>query len=106
MVEVLISMLLITLVGVASLRTFIMSMNMAYVDNLRATAVYRCQEVIEQALADDFTNVAPESYPDQTGLVLDSRGTSQPDDDILYDQTVEIIDLSAGGRRELSLIHI
>ena len=100
LVEVLISLVLITLVGVAAMRTYMLTAEMTFVESLQATALYHCQEVIEAMLADDFENLTADhpEYQDEYGLVLDTRGTEDPSDDIYLDRIVSFNDPGLPGR--------
>ena len=98
--EVMISVLLITMVCVLSLRTYIMTGQMSRVESLRTMALYNCQESIEAMLSSDYEEIVEENYPPETSRVLDTRGTSDPEDDVYFDRTYEITDWSSGGRQQ------
>jgi prepilin-type N-terminal cleavage/methylation domain-containing protein len=93
MVEVMISILLISMVAIVTLRTFVMSDQMAQIESMRSTALYACQDVIEQMLSDQYENITPDYYPDQYNLLLETRGTADPEDDVYCNRTVEIYDV-------------
>lgn len=93
--EVMISLLLISLVAVVTLRSYLMANEMSYIEALRSTAVYACQDMIEQILSDDFEDITVDFYPDESPRILDTRGTPNThSDDVFYSRTVDIIDLS------------
>jgi len=88
--EVLVSLLLLTMVAFAVLRCLIMSSEMAHTSSLCSSAIYRSQEKIEEVLSDSYGNITEENYPSEAGLLLDGRGTTSPEDDIFLNRTIAI----------------
>lgn len=106
LVEVLVSLLIISLIAVASLRTYIMANELSYIEGIRASAIYLAQETLERALADDFDDVViGDQYPENMqGILVDSRGTTDPSDDIIGSQTIQINDWSDTERQQKEVI--
>ena len=94
LLEVVMAVLIIAIVSVAMLRALTLSAQCGYHASLGSSALYRCQEKMEEILDDQFLLIEPERYPPEQGLVLDTRGTTNQVDDVYFDRKVEITDES------------
>jgi len=93
-----IAIMILAIVGVSLLKTLTVATQSTYTAALGSAALYRCQEKIEEILADTYEQIDVEKYPPEFDLVLDSRGTLTPEDDVYFNRVVTIADESADQR--------
>ena len=98
LLEVMIAIMILAIVGVSLLKTLTVATQSTYTAALGSAALYRCQEKIEEILADTYEQIDEVKYQPEFDLVLDSRGTLTPEDDVYFNRVVTIADESADQR--------
>lgn len=98
LLEAMTAIFVLSVVGVALLKTLTASAQCSYTSALSCAALYRCQEKIEEILADTYLQIDDAKYPPEFDLVLDSRGTLTPEDDVRFNRVVTIVDESTDER--------
>jgi Tfp pilus assembly protein PilV len=98
LLEVVIAIFVLAVAGVSLLKTLTVATQSTFTASLGSAALYRCQEKIEEVLADSYQQIDEERYPPELDLTLDTRGTLTTEDDVLFNRVVTIADESADER--------
>lgn len=94
LLELLVALLIVAVAATALLAWTAALRQMSYLESLSASAIALCQFKLEEIRALHYRNVKQESFPNETGLLLDGRGTKNPHDDIRVTRVVVIRELT------------